>query len=148
VLLALLVTAAPAATPALDDITRLALDVELEHQVETVSTHDLRRRLVGLVTARRPAIALDAASTDRLRLTVAVRPYSSAALRGFPLPFSGTYAIGVVRLGLERAVQLPGPPPRSVPAIVWQRERIVATRWAVAGTAITDAVQQLLDALR
>lgn len=144
VILALLAAAAPATAEVLREVTRLAVVVELEHPVAGLSADELRRRLSARIAERAPATTLDAGSTDRLRLTVAMHPYSSAALRGFWLPFSGTYAMGTVRLGLERAVHLPGQAPRTVPAIVWQRERFVATRWSAAGAAITRAVEALL----
>lgn len=147
VVLALLIATAPVSAAGLDGVGGLAVVVELEHPVEGLTADALRRRLAAAVVERAPAAALDDASPDRLRLTVAVRPHSSSALRGFWLPLSGTYAIGTVRLGLERVVHLPAQPPRTVPAIVWQRERVVATRWSAAGAAITRAVGALLDDL-
>lgn len=143
-IVALLAAAAPASAEPLDGITRLAIVVELEAPVAGVSADELRRRLTAGIVERAPAVTLDERSPDRLRLTVAVRPHASSALRGFWLPFSGTYAIGTVRLGLERAVHLPGQAPRTVPAIVWQRERAVVSRWSAAGPAITRAVEELL----
>jgi hypothetical protein len=129
-------------------VLRLAVVVDLEHPVKGADADDLGRSLASFVAARGPAVALDAASPDRLRLTVSVLPYSSTALRGFFLPFSGTYGIGPVRLSLERAVSLPGRTSPTFTAIVWQREQVVATRWSAAGAAIGVAVQDLLDALQ
>ena len=146
-ILALLATAAPASAEVLGGVTRLAVVVDLAHPVDGVTADELRRRLAAVAGGRAPAVTLDDGSADRLLLTVAVRPQSASALRGFWLPFSGTYAIGTVRLGLERAVHLPGQAPRTVSAIVWQRERVVATRWSAAGAAITSALQELLDDL-
>jgi hypothetical protein len=148
-LLALTVAVTPAAAASfLGDVDRLATSVDVEHPVDGAPADELRRRLAAFLAALRPPIALDPASPDRLRLTVAVRPYSSSALRGFPLPFSGTYGIGPVRLGVERAVHLPGRASPTLPAVVWQRELMVATRWTVAGPAIVDALGRLLETLR
>jgi hypothetical protein len=148
VILGLGLASAAVAAQAPGDILRLAVVVDLEHPVTGADGDDLGRRLAAFLAAQGPAVALDAASPDRLRLTVSVRPYSSTALRGFFLPFSGTYGIGPVRLSLERAVVLPGRTPGTVTAIVWQRERVVATRWSAAGGAIDVAVQELLEALQ
>ena len=144
----MVVVAAAAAAGVLDGVPRLAVTVDVEHPVEGVPADALERRLAAFVLASAPALTLDAASPDRLRLTVTVRPHSSAALRGYYLPFSGTYAIGTVRLSLERAVHLPGGEPRTLPAIVWQRERAVTTRWAAAGVAVEGAVADLLESLK
>jgi hypothetical protein len=147
-MLALVVAVTPAVAGILDDVARIAVSVEMEHPVEGTAVDALERRLSAFLVDLAPVLTLDAASPDHLRLTVAVRPHSSSALRGYYLPFSGTYAIGTVRLSLERAVQLPGRVPRTVPAIVWQRERAVATRWAAAGAAVDGAVAELLEALK
>ena len=145
---ALAVAVTPAVAGILDDVARIAVSVEMEHPVEATAVDALERRLNAFLVDLAPALTLDAASPDHLRLTVAVRPYSSSALRGYYLPFSGTYAIGTVRISLERTVRLPGGVPQTVPAIVWQRERAVATRWAAAGAAIDGAVTELLETLR
>src|SRR5688500_14041687 len=127
-ILALVVLVAPAAAGVLDGVVRLAVSVDMEHPVKGTAADALERRLTAFLVDLAPALTLDAASPDRLRLIVTVRPHSSSALRGYYLPFSATYAIGTVRLSLERTVQLPGREPRTAPAIVWQRERAVATR--------------------
>jgi hypothetical protein len=147
-ILALVAVVAPAAAGVLDGVVRIAVSVDMEHPVEGTEADALERRLSAFLVEIAPALTLDAASPDRLRLTVTVRPHSSAALRGYYLPFSGTYAIGTVRLSLERTVQLPGAVPRTVPAIVWQRERAVATRQAAAGVVVDGAVAELLENLR
>ncbi len=144
--LALVAGATPAAAGVLDGVVRIAVSVDMEHPVEGIAAEALERRLTAFLVDL--PLAPDAAAPARLRLTVAVRPHSSSALRGFYLPFSGTYAIGTVRFDVERAVHLPGGAPGTVPAIVWQRERVVATRWAAAGAAIDGAVAELLDALK
>ena len=143
----LFVVVAPAAAGVLDGVVRIAVSVDVEHPVEGTAADALERRLTAFLVDLAPALTLDAASPDRLRLTVAVRPHSSSALRGFYLPFSAIYAIGTVRLSLERAVHLPGRAPRTVPAIVWQGERAVAIRWAAAGAAVDGAVEELLETL-
>ncbi len=147
-MLALVVVVAPAAAGVLDAVVRLAVSVDIEHPVEGTAADALERRLTAFLVDLAPALTLDAASPDRLRLTVAVWPHSSSALRGFYLPFSATYAIGTVRLSLEHAVHLPGRAPRTVPAIVWKGERAVATRRAAAGAAVDGAVGELLEALK
>lgn len=144
----LLVVVTPAAASLLAGVVQLAISVDLEHPVKGAPPGELGRRVEAFLAELRPPIALDPASTDRLRLTVAVRPYSSSALRGYPLPFSGTYGIGPVRLEVERVVQLSDRAFSTLPAIVWQREEMVAARWAAAGPAIIDAVRHLLDTLR
>lgn len=146
--LALVVAVAPATAGVLDAVTRIAVSVEMEHPLQGTAPEALEGRLAGFVASLTPAVTLDAASPDRLRLTVTVRPHSSSALRGYYLPFSGTYAIGTVRLGVERTVHFPGSAPRTVPAIVWQRERAVATRWEAAGAEVDSAVAELLEDLR
>lgn len=147
-LLALVVVVAPATAGVLDAVLRIAVSVDIEHPVEGTAADVLERRLATFLVDLAPALALDAASPDRLRLTVAVRSHSSSALRGFYLPFSAIYAIGTVRLSLEHAVHLPGRAPRTVPAIVWQGERAVATRRATAKAAVDVAVAELLEALK
>jgi hypothetical protein len=147
-ILALVVVVAPAAAGVLDGVARIAVSVDMEHPVEGTAADALERRLSAFLVDLAPALTLDAASRDRLRLTVTVRPHSSSALRGYYLPFSATYAIGTVRLSVERIVRLPGDAPRTVPAIVWQRERAVATRWAAAGAAVDGAVAELLETLK
>lgn len=146
--LALVVVVTPAAAGVLDAVVRIAVSVDIEHSVEGTAADALERRLTAFLMDLAPALTLDATSPDRLRLVVAVRSHSSSALRGFYLPFSATYAIGTVRLTLEHAVDLPKRAPRTVPAIVWQGERAVATRWAAAAAAVDGAVAELLETLR
>src|SRR5215470_10897089 len=61
---------ASAAAEAPGDVLRLAVVVDLEHPVSGADADDLGRSLAAFVAARGPAVALDAASPDRLRLTV------------------------------------------------------------------------------
>ncbi len=146
-LLTLCIIATPAAARILDGVVRIAVSVEIDNPVEGVTGVALQRRLAMFIADLTPGVTLDPAGGDRVRLAVLVRPHSSSALRGYYLPFSGTYAIGTVRLSIERIVELPGSTPRTVPAIVWQRERSVATRWAAAGAAVDGAVSEVLEDL-
>lgn len=146
--LALAAGAASGAGNVLDDITRLAVSVSMEQPVDGASPDHLARRVVAFLAELRPTVVVDETSRERLHLTVSVRSYSSSTLRGFPLPFSGRYGIGTVRLSLERPVHLTGSSSRTTAAIVWQRERPVATRWQATATAVAAAVSELLEDLR
>jgi len=139
-LIPMLIAATPAAAGALDEVRALSVSVDLDHEVEGVEPGALRRRLTDALGDR-----FNGESADRLRLTSAVRPVSSSTLRGYALPFSGTYGIGTVRLSLERQVTLSG---KQAPAIIWQRERQIATRWSASAEAIDRAVGELLDEIK
>jgi hypothetical protein len=132
----------------LDGVRRVAVSVDLRQPIEGISGDALERRVLTFVAKLKPSLALDKSSADRLHLTITVRSYSSSELRGFPLPFSGTYAMGTVRLALHRAVEIVGGPPRMVSAPVWERERQIATRESAARRAVDRAVEELLDELR
>ena len=136
-----------AAASVLEGITHVAVGVDVTPPVQGVSHDPLARRVVTALATLRPPVTVDGTSSDRLRLTVTVRSYSSSELRGFPLPFSGTYAIGTVRLNLERAVEIVGSTPRSMSASIWQRERQIATRQSAVRQAIDRAVEELLGEL-
>ena len=131
----------------LRDVTRIAVSVDMQHPIDDVSQDGLQRRVAAALAGRRPGVAVEAAAPDRLHLAIAVRPHSSAALRGFYLPFSGDYGIGTVRLSLERSVRLVAERGPTLTATVWEREVQIATRWSAAGAAIDAAVQELLHAL-
>jgi hypothetical protein len=148
VTLALTLALTSSATGVLDGVRRVAVSVDVGQPIDGVSAEELRRRLVAFAGKLEPSLALDASSADRLQLTITVRSYSSSELRGFPLPFSGTYAIGTVRLTLHRAVEIVGGPPRIVSAHVWEAERQIATRRSAARGAVDRAVEELLDELR
>jgi len=132
------------ATDVLDGVARVAVAVELKQPLDGVSGDALAKRIATLLAALEPPLPVDQGSTDRLRLTIAVRPFSSSDLRGFPLPFSGTYAVGSVRLSLHRAVEIAGSRPRIVSASVWERERQITTKGSAARSAVDRAVTQLL----
>jgi len=91
------------------------------------------------------------APSGRIRFTVSVRPMSATTLRGFWLPFSGTYGVGALRLGVERLVMLQGLP-RAFPAVVWQTERAVGAPWRETEREIArlldEMVAELLEARR
>jgi hypothetical protein len=147
-MLTLTVTASSSAGDVLDGVRRVTVSVDLGQPIDGVSGDELERRVVAFVAKLEPSLALDKSSTDRLHLTSTVRSYSSSELRGFRLPFSGTYAMGTVRLALRRAVEIVGGPPRTVSASVWERERQIATRGSAARGAVDRAVEELLDELR
>jgi hypothetical protein len=146
------VTSASAQLPGLARLRQVDVSVDVEHPLNFMTPDDLAVRLQERLAQTESALLVSERSTDRIRLTVAVQATSAATLRGFWLPFSGTYAIGAVRLGVERVVSMPGPPPRSFPAIVWQTERIVGVPWHAAEREISrlldEMVAELLDARR
>lgn len=148
VMLALTLAVTSSAGSVLDGVRRVAVSVDVRQPIEGVLADELERRVVTFVAKLEHSLALDKSSTDRLQLTITVSSYSSSELRGFPLPFSGTYAIGTVRLTLHRAVEIVGGPPRIVSASVWERERQIATRGSAARGAVDRAVEELLDELR
>jgi hypothetical protein len=109
---------------------------------------DVELRAERMLREQPPAPALMREATDKLRLVVAVEARNATDLRGFWLPFSGTYAIGHVRLEVERVLTLPGstPSPTVVPAVVWQADRVIAGPWRHAAAEIEHAVEKLLGA--
>jgi len=99
------------------------------------------RQIDSRLRAAAPALTLDPASMSRLRFSVLVRPYNATALRGFWLPFSGTYGIGPVRLSVERTAMVTGVS-SPVLASVWHAERQAAGPWRESPAEIV----KLLDA--
>lgn len=148
VVLALTLAPTCSAADVLDGLRRVAVCVDVRQPIAGVSGDELRRRLGTIVAKLEPPLAVDESSGDRLQLTITVRSYSSSELRGFPLPFSGSYAIGTVRLTLHRTAEIVGGPSRSVSAIVWERERQIATRASATSGVVDRAVEELLDELR
>jgi len=137
--------------PALAGLTTIGVDVELHPSQESLSSRELASRIEGRLRAAAPGLTLDPASPSRLRLTVLVRPYSATALRGFWLPFSGTYGIGPVRLSVERTAAVAGVfTPLS--ASVWHVERQAAGPWRESPSEIfkllDQALEDFLDAYR
>jgi hypothetical protein len=142
-------TSAPAQDTArgLRGLTRVVLEVSLAPDVVDVRD-DVEQQVEQTLREQPQAPALVREGTDKLRLVITVRARNASELRGYWLPFSGTYAIGYVRLEVERAVSLPGTPPSSgaVPAVVWQADRLVSAPWRQTETEIGDAVEKLLGA--
>jgi len=152
-LLALVIALGPASTsPAADapsglvGLRRVSVLVDLEHPIDPVSVEDLVGRVEEALRGAEPALAIHEGATDRIRLIVDVGQVSATTLRGFWLPFSGTYGIGSVRLAVERLVMIPGTP-RPLPATVWQTERRVAGPWRLVGAETMQVVEELLNEL-
>ncbi len=148
-LLVLTVTRAPAQDVAggLKNLPRMALEIVLAPDLVDLED-DLEQRVERGLREQPPAPLLDSGSTSKLRLVVTVRPVGATELRGFWLPFSGTYAVGAVRLEVVRVVTLPGAPApsTSVPAIVWHAERHIAQPWRLVETVVGGAVDELIAA--
>ena len=148
---ALLAVVAETSAQGLTGLRRVSLAVDVQYPLDALSAEDLLARLEDGLRQAEPAMSVNESATDRLRLVVSVRPVSGTTLRGFWLPFSGTYGIGPVMLELERLVSVPGAP-RPFPAIVWQAERIATGPWRTAGTEIMqltgDLIAEWLDARR
>lgn len=144
---ALLTGAVSAGTPAagLHALARVRLTVEITRAVDGLAADALRARLTGALQRATPPIAAEADAVDRLRLRVALEPRSATDLRGFWLPFSGTYAIGVVGLALERPVLVSGAS-GPTPAIVWRQDRVVAVPWRAAAAEVHRATEDMLGA--
>src|SRR5438093_70145 len=134
---------AAAAEPAhaLVGLGPIGLDVELDPSQESLSAERLARRIHARLSEGAPALPLAPVGRDRLRLTVAVRPYGATTLRGFWLPFSGTYGIGPVRLSLERLTTVVGVP-EPVRASVWPAERQAAGPWRESPAEILKLLDQ------
>ena len=131
-------------TPGLAGLTTIGVDVELDPSQTSLSTGELTRRIESRLRTAAPALTLDAASSSRLRFTVAVRPYNATALRGFWLPFSGTYGIGPVRLSVQRAAVMTGVS-TPVLASVWQAERQAAGPWRESPGEIVRLLDETLS---
>jgi hypothetical protein len=142
-----------AADPAgsLAGLTTIGVDVELDPSLTSLSSEQLARQIAARLRAAAPGLTLDPTSPARLRLTVRVRPYGATALRGFWLPFSGTYGIGPVRLSVERRATVTGVS-TPVLASVWHAERQAAGPWRESPAEIVklldEALSELLDAYR
>jgi hypothetical protein len=126
-------------------LARVTLDVSLSPDVVDLRD-EVEERMQQALREQPTAPALSREGADKLRLVVTVQAKNASALRGFWLPFSGIYAIGYVRLELERGLALPGstPPAAPVPAVVWQADRLVSAPWRHAEEEISDAVEKLV----
>jgi len=128
---------------ALAGLSTIGVNVDLDPSQESLSAERLAQRIQARLSEGAPALTLGPVGRDRLRLTVAVRPYGATALRGFWLPFSGTYGIGPVRLSLERMAIVVGVP-EPVRANVWHAERQAAGPWRDSPVEILKLVDETL----
>ena len=126
-------------------LSRAALEISLSPDVVDLRD-DVEQRLEQTLREQAPAPVLVRDGADKLRLVVTVQAKNASELRGFWLPLSGTYAIGYVRLEIERALTLPGPSAATVPAVVWQADQVIACPWRQADGKIYDAVEKLTGA--
>jgi hypothetical protein len=144
---ALVVMVAGAATAderaSLIQLRQVSLGVEIEHPLPTMTVDDLTAHVVTSLREAEPLLVTREGLTDRIRVIVSVRPMSATTLRGFWLPFSGTYGIGAVRLAVERLVNLPGAP-RPFPALVWETERVVGSSWQATDREIARLVDEMV----
>jgi hypothetical protein len=135
----------------LTGLRHVSVSVDLGHRIDRTTAEDLAEHLVGALRKAEPPLAIQDGLSERVRLTVSVRPVSATTLRGFWLPFSGTYGIGELRLGVERNVTLSGVP-GTFPALVWQTTRTVGTAWHESDREIVrlldEMVAELLEARR
>jgi len=136
---------AAARAPAFDALVRLRVTVDLAQPVDGLAAERLRARLTEALQRAAPPIVSADEAVDRLRLRVALGPRSATDLRGFWLPFSGTYAIGVVALTLERPVIVTASG-SSTTAIVWREDRAIAVPWRRAAAEVTRVTDTLLGA--
>jgi hypothetical protein len=146
VLTGLLVTGvAHAAAPpgGLTGLERVAVRVEGTADVATLSA-ELQQRIADALRQPPRGVHIDPASPDVLRLTVGIRSLSSTTLRGFNLPFSGTYGVGPVRLALQRRVVVGGV--SDVLATVWEDERQAAGPWRGVAAQARRLTDELVDA--
>lgn len=127
----------------------VSVGVEIAHPLPEMTADELITRLELSLRRAEPGISIQNAVVDRIRLTVSVRPLSATMLRGFWLPFSGTYGIGTLRLAVERMVTFPDVP-RPVPAVLWHSERTVGDPWPTTHREIArmldDMVAELVQA--
>jgi hypothetical protein len=139
-------TAADAQVAGLARLRHVDVSVLVEYPLDVMTAEDLAARLLDGLSRAEPAFTVSDRATDHIRLTVAVRPTSATALRGFWLPFSGTYGVGAVRLGVERVVTLPGVP-RAFPAVVWQTERVAGAPWHASEREIVRLLDEMVAEL-
>ena len=135
--------AAAQAAGGLTGLTTIGVDVELDPSQTSLSSAQLMQRIDSRLRTAAPALTLDPASSSRLRFSVLVRPYNATALRGFWLPFSGTYGIGPVRLSVERTAAVTG---MSTPVLVsvWHTERQAAGPWRESPAEIVKLLDEAL----
>jgi hypothetical protein len=123
---------------------QVSLSVEIVYPLPTMTAEALTAHLVTALRESEPSLITREGLPDRIRVIVSVRPMSATILRGYWLPFSGTYGIGAVRLAVERLVNLPGAS-RPFPALVWHTERIVGSSWQVTDREIARLVDEMIS---
>jgi hypothetical protein len=137
-----------AAWPGLRGVKRVAVEVVFAPDHPQLAPEVMEKRLEDALLASAVAPKPDPRSTDRLRLVVAVRQVTSSDLRGYYLPFSGYYGVGLVRLAVERQMIVPGAAPSTaVPAIVWQVDRQALGPWRRSREEIMALVDDLVATL-
>ena len=137
-----------AAWPGLRGVKRVAIEVVFAPDHPQLAPEVVEKRLEDALLASPAAPKLDPRSTDRLRLVVAVRQVTSSDLRGYYLPWSGYYGVGMVRLAVERQMVVPGSPPTAaVPAIVWQVDRQALGPWRRSRDEIMALIDDLVATL-
>lgn len=128
----------------LSGLERVAVETAVEVEVPDASADHLTRHIEARIANATPRPMIDPTSPNRLRLRVTVRPISATTLRGFYLPFSGTYGVGSVRLILARRASVSGVP-HAVDAVVWEEERLVAGPWRDTQNVLVRAVDELVS---
>lgn len=129
----------------LQGLRRVAVEIAFSPAHAGVPADDAQSRIEDVLRGSLPtAPTLDARSPDKLRLTISVREVSSSELRGFYLPFSGSYGIGLVRLAMERMATVPGPQ-TPVRAVVWQVERHTRASWRASADEILGIAEDLAE---
>jgi len=153
-MLAVVAVAAPVSAdePArLARLHRMSLGVEIVYPLPGLAAADLGARVARALRGAAPSLTIEQGLSDRLRVSVTVRPVNATALRGFWLPFSGTYGIGAVRLAVERPMMLSGTA-QAFPAPVWQTDRIVGIAWSETdrevGRLVDEMVAEFVEARR
>jgi hypothetical protein len=126
-------------------MSHVAVDVIVDPAHAQVTRKELAHRVAEALRAGAPGLRIDPEAPDVLRLTIGVRRVSSTELRGYYLPFSGAYGLGIVGLALVRRVTVPGLAD-TVPAIVWQREQLARAPWGESGTEVRAHLEGLLGA--
>jgi len=129
----------------LQGLRRVAVEIAFSPTHPGVPVDDAQARIEEVLRGALPtAPIIDGRSPDRLRLIISVREISSSELRGFYLPFSGSYGIGLVRLAAERMVTAPGVS-TPVRAVVWQVERHTRASWRASADEILGLAEDLTE---
>ena len=139
---------APAAanSAGLAGLREVTVVVDVEQPLNATSPAELGARLGDALRRSNPPLVVTDGAADRVLFRVFVHPMSATALRGFWLPFSGTYGVGGVRLAVERPVTREGTA-RAFPAVVWQTERAVGAPWRTTDEEVTRLLDEMVAAL-